>query len=526
MRVNLGRLFKVKKGVEESDLQLKQALEYNHKITETSPVGIVVVNKDGEIEFANHRAETTLGLKKSDITRLKYNAPEWQIKDFDGGEFPEEELPFMRVMNEGESVFNIRHAIEWPDKSMVYLSINASPTYNQHNQFDGMVATFEDITEQVLKDKQLKEINTFREMIIKNAAEGLCVCHNCDEFPYVNFTVWNEQIEKITGYTVEEINEKGWYQSLYKDEAIREEAIGRMLAMREGDDIFAEEWEITTKNNQKKTISISTSIINTDKGTTHVMALITDATQKKQQSESIRRHNEELKKRNETKDKFMSILSHDLKGPIGAQIELLKSVLEDFNECSAVKLRHFVEVMLENSTASYQLLENTLNWAKVQIGERRPNLEEFYLRRIIVESKELYSTAISSKELQMQIEVSENKLLKTDKNIIKTVLRNLISNAIKFTPQNGRIVIETKEKSENVLVSITDNGVGMSEKAISLLLSDGNTYTTRGTNSEKGTGLGLSICKDLLETLGGDIHIESKEGEGSCFSFSIPNINA
>lgn len=524
MGVDLDQLFKVDEGEKASEHQLREALEYIHKITETSPVGIVVVNKTGEIEFANQRAEATLGLQKSDITKLKYNDPEWRITDFEGGEFPEDQLPFMRVMNEQKSVFNVQHAIEWPDKRMVFLSINASPKFNENNEFDGMVASIEDISERVLRDKQLKEISTFREMIIKNAAEGLCVCHNCEEFPYVNFTVWNYQIEKITGYTLEEINELGWYQSLYKDEAIREKAIARMGAMREGEDIISEEWEITTKSEQKKTISISTSIISIEGETTHVMALITDTTEKRKQREEIRKHNEELKRRNEVKDRFMSILSHDLKGPMGAQLELLMTVLDDFESCETERLKKYVQVMFENSKSSYDLLENILNWAKVQIGAHGIKSENFFLKDIILETIDLYKVALSSKQLDLHLDIEHKCMIQSDKNIVKTVLRNFISNAIKFSYEKGVVGVKVLRLDNKCVISVKDNGVGMSDKVAAGLLQKQETFTTRGTKQEKGNGLGLSICKDMLDSLGGSIWVESKEGEGSKFSFTVPDI--
>ena len=191
------------------------------------------------------------------------------------------------MKKELKPVYNIRHTIEWPNGERIYLSVNAAPKFNSKNKFDGMVATLENITEKVITERSLQENYVLRNAMIKRAAEGICVCYNCEEFPFVKFTVWNDHMTGITGYTMDEINKKGWYQSLYLDEVVRNKAIERMASMREGDDIIAEEWPVTTKNKEAKIISISTSVIKKEKDKKHVMALVSDVTEKKKYQKTI-----------------------------------------------------------------------------------------------------------------------------------------------------------------------------------------------------------------------------------------------
>jgi len=508
--------------LKQTENTLKTALEYNQKMTDTSPVGIIVVDKQGQIEFANSRAEKKLGLKKESITEMTYNHPDWEITDFDGNDFPQEELPFIRVQKEGKPVYCVEHAIKWPDGSMIYLSINAAPKFDANNNFDGMIATLENITNRVLRERELKEVFSFREMLIKNAAEGLCVCHNIGEFPYVEFTVWNSQIEKITGYTLNEINELGWYQSLYKDLEIRERAIQRMTSMREGEDIINEEWDITTKNNESKTISISTSIINSLKGTTHVLALISDVTELKKQRESIKKHNEELQRVNEIKNRFLSILSHDLKAPMGSQMLLLELITKDSSSFSKEELLRYIRVFSDSNKSSYNLLDNILNWIMLQLANGKVPIENCSLLKSINEIKNIFKENLLRKNINVLTEL-ECDLIETNKNILNTLLRNLICNAIKFSENDGTVTIRSTKVQKNIIISVKDTGVGMDSSTRDSLFDFEKTISKKGTNNEVGTGLGLSICNDLIISIGGKIWVESEVGKGSSFIFSLPD---
>ncbi|MDH3455473.1 MAG: PAS domain S-box protein [Gemmatimonadota bacterium] len=124
----------------------------------------------------------------------------------------------------------------------------------------------------------LREEHSFRRGVIERAAEGICVCHAVDEHPFVRFTVWNRRMEELTGYSIDEINRRGWYQSVYPDPETQEQARERMARMRHGDDLRSERWEITCADGSTKTIGISTSLLNTEDGLTHTLALMLDVT--------------------------------------------------------------------------------------------------------------------------------------------------------------------------------------------------------------------------------------------------------
>jgi PAS domain S-box-containing protein len=159
------------------------------------------------------------------------------------------------------------------------------PTYEE------LEKRVEELEEQLLTHKQapavLRREHSFQTAIIERAAEGLCVCHEITEHPFVNFSVWNQRMTEITGYTIEDINRLGWYQSLYPDPKVRTKVIDRMTRMRRGEDLIAEEWEITRADGENRVVRVSTSIVQTDDGITHVLALMHDVTQQKMAEEEL-----------------------------------------------------------------------------------------------------------------------------------------------------------------------------------------------------------------------------------------------
>ncbi|MBN1115761.1 MAG: PAS domain S-box protein [Bacteroidales bacterium] len=503
--------------------ELSEANAFNKMIVETSPVGIVSVNANGEITFANKRAELLLGLTKDDIKQLNYNAPAWKITDIDGGPFPENQLPFVRVMETKLPVNNIRHAIEWPNGERVYLSINARPQLDENENFKGIVASIEDISDKLEAENLIKSKNAFLNAIILNAAEGLCVCHNCKEYPFVKFTVWNDKMMKLTGYSMEEINKLGWYQTLYQDTEMREKAMKRMQNMRMGDDIAGEEWLITRKDKQKRIVSIATSIISIDGDEVNVMALMNDVTEKHNTKTAIEEANKKLKEINDSKDRFFEILAHDLKGPLGASLALSKHLYENSEEHKIEEdTKTFIGNIHESVQRSYSLLEDLLDWSQAQTHKTEFNPQQLNLIAVIEQSIDALADVAKNKHINIQIDSKQYHKLVADEKMIRTVLRNLINNAIKYSSPGGKVFIKVQNLDNQSVISVIDNGIGIESDRLKFLFRMNKSISTKGTADEKGTGLGLLLCKELVNYHKGKIWAESKTGVGSSFSFSIP----
>jgi signal transduction histidine kinase len=236
--------------------------------------------------------------------------------------------------------------------------------------------------------------------------------------------------------------------------------------------------------------------------------------------------NDELESANKTKDKFISILAHDLRNPIGGLKTLLELVNSEFEEFEEEELSTFIKEMSLTADNIYKLLEDILTWVKTQNEKIDLFVNNICLSHLSEPSTTLYEASLKKKNIKLDIRFDKEMSVYCDQNTMSTVIRNLLSNAIKFTRDGGEVSLEAKETDDNmVLVSVSDNGVGMGEEVLSKLFDIDKNNSIPGTDGERGTGLGLSICKEFVELNGGKIWAKSEKGKGSSFFFTIPKSN-
>jgi two-component system, sensor histidine kinase and response regulator len=238
---------------------------------------------------------------------------------------------------------------------------------------------------------------------------------------------------------------------------------------------------------------------------------------------NIIKQNLELIEYNNIKDKFISIIAHDLRGPIGSCNQMLKVIFEDIKmktgiDEELVNITGEIEKSMENI---YNLLENLLEWAMLQKKELSLSMETSDIREIILEAISNLKSMAENKRIKINNKSREIYLL-ADRRMIVTVIRNLIANAIKFTESEGEVEIETSVKNSKCEISIKDNGIGIEEEKILRLFKINEKVTTLGTREEKGTGLGLVLCKEFIEKNGGTIRVKSKVREGAKFIITLP----
>ncbi len=229
-----------------------------------------------------------------------------------------------------------------------------------------------------------------------------------------------------------------------------------------------------------------------------------------------------LNELNQTKNKLFSIIGHDLRGPIGAFQGLLKLFKE--GEMTKEEFLNFVpKLKVDIDTISFTL-NNLLSWGQTQMNGSITKHSVTNLDSIVEENIALLSEIAESKSISLVNRIEPNCQIWSDPNQIDIIIRNLLSNALKFTPNNGQIVIGAIQKIKTCEIYVKDNGMGMSEDIISKLFEKDSNHTTYGTNNEKGTGLGLSLCKEMVEKNNGKIWVHSAIGKGSSFYFTIPRI--
>lgn len=234
--------------------------------------------------------------------------------------------------------------------------------------------------------------------------------------------------------------------------------------------------------------------------------------------EEIKRRSIELEQLNQVKDKFFSIISHDLRSPINALAGILD--LMDRDQIKPEEFSRLVKELKVQFNHTKTLINNLLDWALLQMDKLKIQPEKINLRQLLDENFRLLSS-LHLKEIEMVNHIPEKLFAFADLNTINLVFRNLILNSIKFTETGGKIWVDAKENGKELIISVADSGVGIAPEIQAIIFEKTSGYSTRGTANEKGTGLGLILCKEFVERNGGHIWLESEPGKGSTFFFTL-----
>lgn len=243
----------------------------------------------------------------------------------------------------------------------------------------------------------------------------------------------------------------------------------------------------------------------------------------KKSRDIIKEQNLILNQLNATKDKFFSIIAHDLKNPISNFRDMTKVLVENYSALSEEDIQEYLSMLNKSSDTLFSLLENLLEWSRSQRGIISFDPVKLDLSYLVKNVVSLITPLANSKNIRISNEVADGIVFDADVNMINTVLRNIISNAIKFTPELGTITINAIVTEHHTEINIIDTGIGISAENIKRLFNIAENYSTLGTSNEKGTGIGLILCKEFIEKHNGRIWVESELGKGTKFSFVIPN---
>ncbi|MBN2612921.1 MAG: PAS domain-containing protein [Bacteroidales bacterium] len=238
--------------------------------------------------------------------------------------------------------------------------------------------------------------------------------------------------------------------------------------------------------------------------------------------EKLRTHTEELARVNVTKDKFLQVIAHDLKNPVHTILgysELLRKKIDRYDK---TKIREIVNIIDQSVRCNYALLENLTEWSKMQRGVINFSPEKFDLHTAVLDANELYYLAAERKEIKLVNNIAPDTIIFADLNMLRTIFRNLVSNAIKFSNRKSEVIIDAVKRENEFIISVTDFGIGMAESEIHNKLCKEESSSTPGTDNEKGSGIGFSIVKDFIKWHKGQITIESKPGSGTKVIFTIP----
>jgi PAS domain S-box-containing protein len=253
-----------------------------------------------------------------------------------------------------------------------------------------------------------------------------------------------------------------------------------------------------------------------------VLSLVRDITKRKEAELKIQTQIQELKKLNEDKNRFMSIMAHDLKSPFNSILGLLRLLSENLHRYDTEKIQKLINTVRYSSENFYQLLESLLLWARAQSGKMTFEPQMVNFSTICNEVVDEIKLNAEAKRITIRLLQGIEQEVFADKEMLKTILRNLVSNAVKFTNNSGEIEIGLKNDINYISIEVSDNGTGMSPQQVATLFDIVSPHKQKGTAGETGTGLGLLLCRELVEKHGGKIKVESKPQEGSRFIFTLP----
>jgi len=252
--------------------------------------------------------------------------------------------------------------------------------------------------------------------------------------------------------------------------------------------------------------------------------ILRDITERKQAEAEIQFKNEELRRINAEKDKFFSVIAHDLRSPFNGFLGLTEILVEELPQMTMAEIQKMALAMRTSATNLFSLLGNLLEWSSMQRGVTTISQATFLLMPKISESVVFVIEGANKKEITISYGIADDLEVYADSYMLGAIIRNLVSNAVKFTPVGGSVAVSAKAIQGNLIeISINDSGIGMNEYMADHLFELGSNTSRKGTEGEYSTGLGLILCKDFVEKHGGKLWVESEEGVGSTFRFTLPD---
>lgn len=289
------------------------------------------------------------------------------------------------------------------------------------------------------------------------------------------------------------------------------------------------ERELTLWNKKKIWFELSNNYLQDDNGALLLLSIFRDITERKRaeaeiiaERDLIRKYSEELREINASKDKFFSIISHDLKSPFQSMLGISDLLVNSSNGLGSKEKEMLIHQLNKSIHNQYKLLENLLQWSRLQTGRINYLPRRVDMGWVIGESFNLLGGNAAQKSIELRNEIGDECIVYADLSMVSSIAQNLISNAIKFTPRDGYITVSCTQSGDYYQISVADTGIGIHEEDFPKIFKLDCSYSTLGTENEGGTGLGLVICKEMVEKNCGELSVESTPGKGTVFTFSLP----
>ncbi|MEI6141268.1 MAG: PAS domain-containing sensor histidine kinase, partial [Mariniphaga sp.] len=497
----------------ESEELLKVSQEKYRQLIENSFDMIVLMDADGITHFISDSCERILGYSPDELINLQSIQ---QMVHPDDQERVLEEYRNGMIRGFGGCQYRHRHK----NGGWVYLeSIGSNQLNNPY--LKSIVLNVRDITERKKAEEALRE----SEARLNNVIEGTNV-GTWEWNVQTGETIFNERWAEIVGYSLsdfEPVSINTWIDLVHPDDLQKSDEQLKLVFCHQLENY---DIECRMKHRTKGWIWVQDrgKVIHwtKDDKPQWMAGTHSDITERKLAEEKMVQLNQQLKETNAAKDKFFSIIAHDLKNPFNAIIGFCNLMAAQIQKKNYESVEEYTAIIQNSSKRAMSLLVNLLEWSRSQTGRITFNPEYIETVALVNEVLEMANDSALQKPVTILQNLPNSLISYGDKDMIGTVLRNLISNAIKFSYPGGQIEISAENSKDEIKLIVTDHGVGIRPEAIPKLWRIDESYSTIGTSKEKGTGLGLLLCNEFIEQHGGKIWVESQLGKGSTFIFTIP----
>lgn len=422
------------------------------------------------------------------------------------------------VIDTDKAKLNYEELQTTPTGEDIWLRTNKIPMHDPDGNVIAVLGTYEDITPQKQAIKELSFEKHLLQTFMDNIPDAVYFKDSESRFLRINKAHASlfglSDPSKAIGKTDNDFFSSVHAQGAFNDE---QEIIKTGIPV-----IEKEEMETWTDRPSRWVSTTKMPLKDTKGNIVGIFGISRDITMHKQAEESLKSSETALKELNAAKDKFFSIIAHDLRSPFSGFVRLTEIMAEDVHSFTPDQLKEFSINMRNSAKGIYNLLENLLQWARLQQDSVAFNLQVLHLHQIVAECVAISSESARNKDIELAFNVPDDLAVLADSNILQTIIRNLVSNALKFTLRNGQVTVTAKAIDESdVEVAVKDTGIGMNREMVNNLFRLDVKTNREGTEGEASSGLGLLLCKEFVEKLGGKMWVESKEAKGTSFFFSL-----